>query len=72
MSFPNQNQILDEGLPPDIDGHGCRIWVVEDSHIIRNMLCTELTGLGFAAIPVANGQEAIDRISQPDVKRPDL
>ena len=71
-ALSNQNQILDEGLPPDIDGHGCRIWVVEDSHIIRNMLCTELTGLGFAAIPVANGQEAIDRISQPDVKRPDL
>lgn len=71
-AMSNQNQILDEGLPPDLDGHGCRIWVVEDSHIIRSMLCTELSGLDFAAIPVANGQEAINLISQPDVKQPDL
>jgi CheY-like chemotaxis protein len=45
---------------------------VEDSHIIRNMLCTELLGLGFVAVPIANGQEAIDRISLAEVKQPDL
>ncbi len=71
-ALAHQNQILDEGLPPDLDGHGCRIWVVEDSHIIRNMLCTELLGLGFVAVPIANGQEAIDRISLAEVKQPDL
>jgi CheY-like chemotaxis protein len=71
-ALSHQNQILDEGLPPDLDGHGRRIWVVEDSHIIRSMLCTELVSLGFVAVPIANGQEAIDRMSQPDVKEPDL
>ncbi len=71
-ALSHQNQILDEGLPPELDGHGKRIWVVEDSHIIRSMLCTELASLGFAAIPIANGQEAIDRMSQPEVRHPDL
>ena len=71
-ALAHQNQILDEGLPPELDGQGRRIWVVEDSHLIRNMLCTELLGLGFAAVPIANGQEAIDRMSQTVVKQPDL
>ncbi len=71
-SLSHQNQILDEGLPPELDGRGYRIWIVEDSHIIRNMLCAELNGLGFTVVPIGNGQEAIERMGQRAVKAPDL
>ena len=71
-ALSHQNQIVDEGLVPDLDGHGCQIWVVEDSHIIRSMLSTELGGLGFAVVPIGNGQEAMERMSQPEVNVPDL
>jgi CheY-like chemotaxis protein len=68
----HQNQILDEGLPPNLDGRDCRIWIVEDSHIIRSMLCSELSGLGFTVVPIGNGQEALERLNQPETKVPDL
>jgi signal transduction histidine kinase len=71
-SLSHQNQILDEGLPPTIDGRDCRIWIVEDSHIIRGMLCAELGGLGFTVVPISNGQEALERVNQPETKVPDL
>jgi CheY-like chemotaxis protein len=71
-SLSHQNQILDEGLPPSLDGHGYRIWIVEDSHIIRSMLCAELGGLGFTVVPIGNGQEALERLNQPETKVPDF
>ncbi|MFZ4478792.1 MAG: ATP-binding protein [Rhodoferax sp.] len=71
-ALSHQNQIIDEGLAPDLDGRGRQIWVVEDSHIIRSMLCSELGGLGFSVLPIGHGQEAIDRIGVPEVKPPDL
>lgn len=71
-ALSHQNQIVDEGLLRELDGQGCLIWVVEDSDIIRSMLCAELDGLGFAVVPLANGQEAMDLMTQSDRKRPDL
>ena len=71
-SLSHQNQILDDGLPPNIDGRDCRIWIVEDSHIIRSMLCAELGGLAFTVVPISNGQEALERLNQPETKVPDL
>lgn len=71
-ALSHQNQIVDEGLPPDLDGRGYQIWVVEDSHIIRSMLCAELSGLGFAVASIGNGQEAIEHIKRPATKAPDL
>ena len=71
-SLSHQNQILDEGLPPNLDGRHYRIWIVEDSHIIRSMLCAELGGLGFTVVPIGNGQEALERVNQPETKVPDL
>lgn len=71
-AMSHQNRAINEGLLPELDGDGYRIWVVEDSHTIRGMLCDALGRLGFAVLPIANGQEAIDLINQIKVEAPDL
>lgn len=61
-AIPQRHLTLDELSLPEVDGSGHLIWIVEDSHVIRSLLCSELSGLGFEVVPFANGQEAIGHI----------
>ncbi len=70
LSYPYQT-CREENLP-ELDGSGLTVWVVEDSHEIRNLLCVELRSQGFAALPIANGQDALVLLESPDTHEPDL
>lgn len=49
-------------MPPPVDFQGKRILVVDDSTIVREMLCFMLSSLGFIAENVASGSEALEHI----------
>ncbi|MBV2264692.1 MAG: response regulator [Thauera sp.] len=66
------HQTCREDNLPELDGGGRSVWVVEDSHEIRNLLCLELRGQGFNAIPIANGHDALTLLANPATPEPDL
>ena len=66
------HQTYREDNLPELDGDGRSVWVVEDSHEIRNLLCLELRGQGFNAIPIANGHDALTLLANPATPVPDL
>ena len=64
--------VRDEREVPDLDGSGRRLWVVEDSRTLREMLGTDLRQQGFDVLALADGREAVARMEQPDEPAPDL
>ncbi|WEN42127.1 Sensor histidine kinase TmoS [Thauera sp. GDN1] len=70
LSYPHQT--CREDNLPELDGDGRRVWVVEDSHEIRNLLCVELRSQGFTALPIANGHDALTLLANPATPVPDL
>lgn len=71
-TLSHANQTCGEDNLPELDGAGRRVWVVEDSHEIRNLLCLELRSQGFGAVPIANGHDALTLLASPSTAAPDL
>jgi len=57
---------------PELRGSGLQIWLAEDSPAVRELLTTELSGLGFEVTAMSNGREALDRLRALKVLPPDL
>lgn len=57
---------------PELDGRGRRLWLAEDSHVVRDLLAAELSGLGFELTLLADGQQAIAQLRALRVEPPDL
>lgn len=70
LSYPQQT-CCEENLP-DLDGANRTVWVVEDSHEIRTMLCLELRSQGFVPVPIGNGHDAISMLNSQSTQPPDL
>lgn len=66
------HQTCGEDTLPDLDGAGRIIWVVEDSHEIRNLVCADLRSQGFLPIPLANGHDALTMITSSGTQAPHL
>lgn len=66
------HQVCGEDNLPELDGGGRSVWVVEDSHEIRNLLCLELRSQGFVPQPIANGHDALTLLASPATRAPDL
>lgn len=70
MSLPQM--VEGQELTPTLDGGGRRIWVVEDTVEIRDLLCEELRRCGFEVVLIATGQEFINRLKLIGVTPPSL
>ena len=70
IAFP-QRMLAQERLP-EFDGGGRRLWVVEDSAAIREMLCAELEGLNFEVLALADGAQAVRVLCEAPKPAPDL
>ena len=70
IAFP-QRMLAQERLP-EFDGGGRRLWVVEDSAAIREMLCAELEGLNFEVLALPDGAQAVARLADAAQDAPDL
>ncbi|MEN9475589.1 MAG: hypothetical protein RIS48_2311 [Pseudomonadota bacterium] len=57
---------------PELRAEGRRLWLVDDSPAVRELLLAELTGLGFSVTTLADGREALERLSAPQQQAPDL
>lgn len=57
---------------PELDGEGRRIWVVEDSADIREMLAEELRSIGFLVEMAADGAAFLQQMQHPDATPPSL
>lgn len=71
-ALPYPHQVCQEDRLPELDGSCLCVWVVEDSHEIRNLLCLELRSQGFTPVPIANGHDARSLLASPDTRPPDL
>lgn len=65
-------RMLEQEQPPELDGSGRRLWVVEDSAAVREMLCAELEGLGFEVLALDGGVQALARLGDAAAPAPDL
>lgn len=65
-------RMLEQEQPPELDGSGRRLWVVEDSAAVREMLCAELEGLGFEVLALDGGMQALARLDDAAAPAPDL
>jgi len=45
-------------------GEQDRVLVVDDEESVRNLLQRTLAGVGYNVVTVANGEEALDKVSQ--------
>lgn len=70
MSQPQMLDVAD--YLSALDGGGRRVWVVEDTAEIRELLLEELQGNGFDVQSAANGLEFITRMTQPGAVPPSL
>lgn len=57
---------------PELRAEGRRLWLVDDSPAVRELLLADLTGQGFIVTTLADGREAIERLSAPQEQAPDL
>lgn len=61
---------LDSELPPTT-GHGT-ILLVEDNHMLRDIVAKRLTDLGYRVIQAANGLQGLDALADDKGPAPDL
>lgn len=57
---------------PELRAEGRRLWLVDDSPAVRELLLAELTGQGFSVTTLADGREALEQLSAPQQQAPDL
>ncbi len=57
---------------PDIRAEGRRLWLVDDSPAVRELLLAELSGLGFSVTALADGSAALERLGASQEPAPDL
>ncbi|MYZ51711.1 ATP-binding protein [Malikia spinosa] len=57
---------------PELRAEGRRLWLVDDSPAVRELLLADLTGQGFIVTTLADGREALERLSAPQQQAPDL
>jgi len=57
---------------PELQGEGRRLWLVDDSPAVRELLLAELTGQGFSVTTLAGGREALECLNAPQQQAPDL
>lgn len=57
---------------PELRAEGQRLWLVDDSPAVRELLLAELTGQGFSVTTLADGREALERLSALQQQAPDL
>jgi signal transduction histidine kinase len=57
---------------PELRAEGRRLWLVDDSPAVRELLLAELTGQGFSVTALADGREALERLAAPQQQAPDL
>ena len=62
----------DSAYLPVLDGGGRRIWVVEDSADIRDMLAEELRSTGFVVETAADGTDFLQQMQRPNATPPAL
>lgn len=68
---PRRLQRQDVQLP-DLSGGGRRIWLADDSRLVRELLATDLSDLGFEVKALTNGREALGCLRDPRAQAPDL
>jgi two-component system, sensor histidine kinase LadS len=56
----------------ELRGEGLRLWVAEDSEVVREMLVAELSRMGFEVRPLADGRQALDCLRDLRLQAPDL
>jgi CheY-like chemotaxis protein len=57
---------------PELRADGRRLWLVDDSLAVRELLLAELTGQGFVVTTLADGREALGRLRDLQAQAPDL
>lgn len=62
----------DEGAVHRIEGAGRLLWIVDDSDVIRDLLCKDLVQHGFTVLALSSGLDVIKRVGQHGEKVPDL
>lgn len=62
----------DSAYLPVLEGGGRRLWVVEDSDDIRDMLADELRSMGFVVNTAADGKAFLEQMRHPDATPPSL
>jgi len=55
-----------------LSGGGRRIWLADDSRLVRELLATDLSDLGFEVKALTNGREALGCLRDPRAQAPDL
>ena len=70
MSLPQM--VAGKDAMPALDGGGRRIWVVEDTVEIRDLLSEELRRCGFEVVLIATGQEFLNRLKLIGATPPSL
>ena len=68
---PRRLQRQDAQLP-DLSGAGRRIWLADDSRLVRELLEADLSGLGFEVKALSDGREALECLRDPRAQAPDL
>lgn len=53
-----------------MSGDALKILVADDDRVVRRIVTTKLSGLGYEVFEVQDGQEAVDRLAEDEV--PDL
>jgi CheY-like chemotaxis protein len=61
-----------EPLLPELQGRGRRLWLADDSPVMREVLVAELSGLGFEVTVLAEGHQALDQLRTIGIEPPDL
>lgn len=57
---------------PELQAEGRRLWLVDDSPAVRELLLADLTGQGFSVTTLADGREALERLGAAQAQPPDL
>ena len=57
---------------PELQAEGRRLWLVDDSPAVRELLQADLTSQGFSVTALANGREALERLGAAQAQPPDL
>ncbi len=72
IAIAARHLVRQESRLPELQAEGRRLWLVDDSPVVRELLLAELTGQGFSVTTLADGREAIEHLSAPQVQPPDL
>lgn len=71
-SIASRHLVRQDSRLPELRADGRRLWLVDDSPAVRELLLAELTGQGFSVTTLADGCEALEHLRAPQVQAPDL